>query len=609
MLDGKCPLIVLDNARDVDQVRPLLPGSPGSLVVVTSRSQLTSLVAMEGAVPLILDVLTDGEAHELLSRRLGPEAVAAEPQAAAELITSCARLPLALTITVGRAAIRPGLSLAAVAAELRDARSRLDALDAGDAATDLRAVLSWSYQQLSPLAARMFRLFGLHPGPDISRAAAVSLSGASDDDAGAALGELARAHMVAEHAPGRFTFHDLLRAYAVEQARSATDGAEGERALGRAVSHYLHTARGAAAKVNPQRYLPVPPPPQVGVTPEEIPDLERALGWLEAEHSVLLAVTGYAADAGMAPQGWMLPCMLADYFDNRGHWQDFETTQRSALAVARRSGDRDGEARACIELAIACVRLGKPEEAGPHLDCSLGLYRRLGDRASEARVHTTYAFKLEREEQYGDALGHTREALRLHRAVGNRTGQAFALNGVGWFLTMLGDHRQALRYCQEALGLHRELGDPRGESFTLDSLGHAYYQLGDYADALASYRNAVDLAVQTGSRYSEALSLTSLADTYYMTGDTVAARDAWLRALTIFDRLRNPDAEQVRAKLRDLDAAQGLPANARSLPADAQGLPAEMPSLRDMQWPLGPPGTPAPPEGAPGDGLAAGAPR
>ncbi|HYZ57606.1 MAG TPA: BTAD domain-containing putative transcriptional regulator [Streptosporangiaceae bacterium] len=595
MLDGQRVLVVLDNARDADQVRPLLPGSPGSLVVVTTRSQLTSLVAVEGAVPLSLDVLTDGEAHDVLSRRLGQEVVAAEPQAAAELIASCARLPLALTITVGRAAIRPALSLAALAAELRDARNRLDALDAGDAATDLRAVLSWSYQQLSPPAARMFRLLGMHPGPDISHAVAVSLGGVSDDDAGAALGELTRAHMVAEHAPGRFTFHDLLRAYAAERARQSGDDAERERALGRAVDHYLHTARAAAAQVNPQRQLPVPPAPQADVAPEEIRNQEQALRWFEAEHSVLLAVSGYAAEAGVMPHGWMLPCMLADYLDNLGRWQDFEDSQRSALAVARRFGDTDGEARACIELAIACIRQGKLEAAEPHLECSLGLYREIGDRASEARVHSTYAYKLEREERYGDALDHTQEALRLHREVGNRTGEAHALNGIGWYLTMAGHHRQALSYCREALALQRELGDPRGESATSHSLGHAYYQLGDYPKALASYRNAVDRAVQAGSRYTEAISLASLADTYYMTGEVAAARDAWLRALATFDQLRHPDAEQVRAKLHDLDAAQGPP--------------ADTPSPGDMQWPLGPPRTPVPPEGAPGDGLAAGAPH
>jgi hypothetical protein len=186
LLDGKRMLVVLDNARDVAQVRPLLPGSPGSLVVVTSRNELTGLVAAEGAVPLTLDVLSFDEAREMLMRRLGRDRVAAEPEAADEIIFSCARLPLAVGIAVGRAASRPKRPLTELAAELRDARGRLDALQAGDAVTNVRAVLSWSYDQLSEPAARMFRLLGVHPGPDISLSAAASLAGMARADAGAA---------------------------------------------------------------------------------------------------------------------------------------------------------------------------------------------------------------------------------------------------------------------------------------------------------------------------------------------------------------------------------------------------------------------------------------
>src|SRR6201995_3631540 len=212
LLNGKRLLIVLDNARDPDQVRPLLPGSPGSLVVVTSRSQLTGLVVAEGATPLTLDVLTEDEAHELLGRRLGPEGIASEPEAASELVSLCARLPLALGVAAGRAAIRPGFSLAALAAELRDTRNRLEMLDAGEGATAVRAVLSWSYEQLSPSAARMFGRLGLPPGPDVSLAAAASLAGVSRSEAGSALRELTRGHALAEHVPARFAFHHLLRA-------------------------------------------------------------------------------------------------------------------------------------------------------------------------------------------------------------------------------------------------------------------------------------------------------------------------------------------------------------------------------------------------------------
>ena len=223
-LAGTKTLIVLDNAGGPDQVRPLLPGAPGCLVIVTSRNQLAGLIAADGAQAIVLDVLTSGEAHHVLARRLGPDRVAAEPAAAGELARLCARLPLALAVTGARAAARPDFTLTTLAAELRDTRGRLDALTTGeDDATDVRAVFSWSYHQLSTPAARMFQLLGLHPGPDTTAAAAASLAGLDPGHARRLLRELTHAHLLTEHTPGRYTSHDLLRAYAAEQADANQD--------------------------------------------------------------------------------------------------------------------------------------------------------------------------------------------------------------------------------------------------------------------------------------------------------------------------------------------------------------------------------------------------
>src|SRR5450755_804820 len=207
-------LIVLDNARDEDQVRPLLPASPASLVLVTSRKQLTGLAAADGAQMLSLDILPHGEAAQLLTARIGKDRAAAEPGAVDEIAALCAHLPLALAIAAARAATRPRFPLTQLAAELRGAAGRLDALDAGDPAASVRAVFSWSYQQLGPATARMFRLLGLHPGPDISVPATASLAAVDERRARRLLGELARDFLITEHAPGRYAFHDLLRAYA-----------------------------------------------------------------------------------------------------------------------------------------------------------------------------------------------------------------------------------------------------------------------------------------------------------------------------------------------------------------------------------------------------------
>ncbi len=313
LLAGRRMLVVLDNAGDAAQARPLLPGDGGCLVVVTSRRQLTALAATDGARQVILDVLTGAEAHDLLAGRLGAGRVAAEPAAAEELAVLCARLPLALSIVAARASAGPGLPLATLAAGLRDARGRLDVLDGGEAAADARAVFSWSCKQLSPPAARMFRLLGLHPGPDATVAAAASLAGISPGQAGRAIAELTGACLLAEHAPGRYACHDLLRACAAEQVGAAEDPAERQAAVERAVDHYLHTAR-AADKLLYSARLPIPfADPRPGTQPEHLATHAQALAWFDAEHKVLLAATGLAARYGLDTQAWQLPWAMETF--------------------------------------------------------------------------------------------------------------------------------------------------------------------------------------------------------------------------------------------------------------------------------------------------------
>jgi hypothetical protein len=245
VLAGKRVLVVLDNARNAEQVRPLLPGSPGCLAVVTSRDQLAGLVATVGARPLALDLLTAADARELLVRRLGADRAAGEPAAVEAIVAACARLPLALTITAARAATGPGFPLAAVAAELHESGSALDPFGGGDLATDVRAVFSWSYHALSAGAARLFRLLGLHPGAGIPVAAAASLAGISPGPARTLLAELTRVHLLAEHVPGRYALHDLLRAYACELACAQDSESDRQAAVRRVLDHYLHTAHSA----------------------------------------------------------------------------------------------------------------------------------------------------------------------------------------------------------------------------------------------------------------------------------------------------------------------------------------------------------------------------
>ena len=312
-------LVVLDNARDADQVRPLLPGSADCLVLVTSRDQLSGLVAVHGAQSLTLDLLTPGEARDLLAHRLGAARVATQSEVVGELVELCARLPLALNITAARAGMRPDFPLAVFAAELRETRDRLAVLDAGDPATNVRAAFSWSYQTLSPAAARMFRLLGIHPGPDITTPAAASLTALDRDQARTALNELTHAHLLTEHTPGRYTFHDLLRAYATEQSHTHDTDEQRSQALHRALDHYIHTVRRADRLLNsPGGRAPLAvPEPEPGVTPETPADDQQAWNWFTAEYQVLLAAIARAAAHGLDARIYQLAETLPIFYRQR----------------------------------------------------------------------------------------------------------------------------------------------------------------------------------------------------------------------------------------------------------------------------------------------------
>jgi len=552
LLDDRRMLIVLDNARNGAQVRPLLPGAPGSLVVVTSRNEMTGLVAAEGAVPLTLDVLGDTEAHEMLARRLGQARVAAEPDAADEIITACARLPLALGIAIGRAAGRPKRPLTELAAELHDARGRLDALEADDAVTGVRAVLSWSYDQLSEPAARMFRLLGVHPGPDISLSAAASLAGMPRAGAGAALRELARTHMVAEYLPARFTFHDLLRAYAVDQAER-TDPEPERRAAGhRVLDHYLHTAMAASNRFSPFRSALPLAGPQPGVLPAEVTDKDQAMAWFDAEVPVLLALIGYAGAHGFDTHAWQVPWALGPFFNRRGRWQDYIASQRTALAAAQRLGDTLALAHAHYMLGHAHAQVREYEDADPNIRKALDMFRELGDRGNEAMVLHGLGGMLEKQERYQEALAVALDALRMLKAVGHWWTQASSENGVGWLYAQLGQYDRALTHCQRALSLHRDSGHRGGTADTLDSLGYVYLHLGDTAQAKAHYAKAIEAYREIAAPFGEGNSLAGLGDALLAEGDREAARAAWRDSVAILDRLPHPLADEVRAKLSDL---------------------------------------------------------
>jgi DNA-binding SARP family transcriptional activator/tetratricopeptide (TPR) repeat protein len=552
LLAGKRVLVVLDNARGVEQVRPLLPGGPGCLVVVTSRDQLTGLVATEGARPLTLELLSTAEARELIACRLGCERVAAEPDAVDDIVARCARLPLALAVAAARAATRPGFPLAVLAAELRDATGVLDVLRGGDGATDVRAVFALSYQALSPDAARLFRLLALDPGPDISTPAAASVAGVARvaaDGLRAPLAELTRAHLLTEHAPGRYTFHDLLRAYAAEQVGSLDPVGDRNAAMHRMLDHYLHTAHAAARLLDPYLEPISLAPRQPGVTVLAHATAEDAFRWFNAEHPAVLAAIHLAADAGFDTHTWQLAWTMTTYYLRRGCWHDQTLAQAAGLDAARRLNCREAEAHALYGLALGYARSGRLHDAQPRFSRALELFGALGDCANEASVHLRLGWLSSRLGRPAVALSRVLQALDLFRAAGNHAVRGRVLADIGWCHAQLGNYRRALVCCGQALAAIQEVGERNWEAGTWDSLGLAHRGLGNVEQATMCYRRALDMYRQLGDRYNEAGTLASLGDTYAAARDLDAARRTWQAALDIFDELNHPDAEVVRAKL------------------------------------------------------------
>lgn len=387
-LAGRRILMVLDNAQDAEQVRSLLPGAPGCLALITSRNRLTGLAAADGARLISLDVLADWEAHDLLVRKVGATRAGPELTAVRELVALCARLPLALSDVAARAASRPRLPLSRLATEMRDEPGRLDALETGEPATSVRMVFSWSRARLSQLAGRMFSLLGIHPGPDITVAAAASLSGLPLSQVHVALAELCDQHLITEYVPGRYMCHALLRTYAAEAANARGSVTDPRAAIHRVLDHYLHTASQASAALYPQSVQLTRSRPMPGVRPEEIGCPAQAARWFENERHVLLAAVDHAASEDYAPHAWELPHAVGPFFQGEEYWRKLTAAQQCALATADELGDLAGQVLAHYHLGVLTFRLGDGDGACQHLGEAI----ELAGNASNRRIQGLAAF-------------------------------------------------------------------------------------------------------------------------------------------------------------------------------------------------------------------------
>ena len=443
-----------------------------------------------------------------------------------------------------------------LAAELREARNRLDALDTGDDVS-VRAAFSWSYGELTGRAARLFRLLGLHPGPDISVPAAASLAGVPHDQVAPVLAELAGAHLVDEQLPGRFTCHDLLRSYAAELAREAETESDRHAAVSRLLDHCLHTAHAAALLLHPAREPITLGPRSADAMPEHLSSREDALAWFDVEHRVLLAAVTLASDLDLPVQAWQIAWTLANFLDRRGHWHDWRTAQQTALAAAWKAGDVLGQAHAHSLLGRAEVSFGRHDEAREHLSCALALFQYLDDRAACARAYLDLGWVADQQGRHSDATAPMRRALAMYRSIGHEVGEAHTLSNLGWHYAVRGDHQVAIACCREALMLHRAHGNVVVRAATLDTLGYIHHLLENYPQAIRYYQQAVSELVKLGARLRVARTLRRVADSHAASGNPGAAGDAWEQALTILESPGHPDADDVRSKLGDLRARSG----------------------------------------------------
>ncbi|MFI7117478.1 tetratricopeptide repeat protein [Amycolatopsis sp. NPDC049868] len=549
LVAGRRMLVVLDNCRDSGQVRPLLPGGTSCMVIVTSRSRLDGLVAREGARRLVLGLLTLEEARALLAARIGEERVAAEPEETDALIELCARLPLALSIAAARAAANAPVTLAGLVAELRDRRARLEEFDLGEVEVNLQAVFSWSYLALTPEASRLFRLIGLHPGPDIGAPAAAALGGASLRETRALLKQLVNAHLLEELEPGRYQFHDLLRAYARDRVSAEESRPDSERAVARMLDFYLHSAVAADRQLYPHREPIVLSPHDERVDPRQFRDYDEAMAWLTTEYPCLLAAADHAAEEELDRYTWQLSWSLATFMDRQVHWHDWIAITEKAIVAARRLNDRAGEARLRYNLGHAYAQRERNAEAYDQIEQALAVFQELGDQVCEAHAFHSMSWMLARQGRYAEGLVKGRQALEIHQTCRNRFGEAEALNTVGWLHGLVGDHEQNLTCCKAALTVLEGLGQRHSVAFTLDHIGDAYRNLGKAAEAMKYHRGAVELFHEVGMAFEEATAVAHLGDAAFAADDHAAALAAWQRGRTIFVQLERSEATTLAEKI------------------------------------------------------------
>ncbi|KAB1948552.1 tetratricopeptide repeat protein [Micromonospora sp. ALFpr18c] len=549
---GQRILILLDNVQDFTQVRPLLPNSAESLVLVTSRKPLVGLAALDGAYLLHLDPPDMPTARALLRRRIermpGRSAadVAAPGDALDEIIELCGRLPLALAILGGRLSARPRLSLAALASELRDGTQRLASFPGGRGVRDPRAAFGWSYRQLSPDAARLFRLFSAALSPGITAEACASLAGTPPLVVRALLAELADAALLDEDDRGRFTSHVLVKAYAQELFLAEESEADRRAAVTRLLQHYLHSSLHAMAVLRPKGSLAAPPPAGVGVVPERPGTFDEAVRWFDDNHEMLHEAVRVAGDLDSAIVPWQLALSMQSWLQRSGRFHDWQDVMRLSLRSARRTGDRVGEAHALRSLGCARHFFGAHQEARELLSDALKIFVDNDMPLEQAVVHLNLHRTYGELGQHESAIEHSERARALYRTVGVEDAEIWTAEARGRSLVLLGDTDQARECLEKALVLAEKTGRTTDEPEIRMSLARYFVEIGRPDDAVGQLDQAVRVAAETRNRIDVFQAEILLHDTRLSLDDEAGARRAWRNAHDTMDAMQNGGTPSMR---------------------------------------------------------------
>jgi tetratricopeptide (TPR) repeat protein/transcriptional regulator with XRE-family HTH domain len=551
VLAGKRVLMILDNAASTDQVRPLLPGTSGCLVLVTSRHRLSGLAARHGAGRITLSSLDPGSAVTLLTGMTGQQWTRRDPDACLDLARLCGFLPLGLRIAAERA--RTGSkSLTSLITDLIDERDRLDLLTTDDESTSVRAVFSWSYHALEPQAAKLFRLLGLHPGSDFSVLAAAALADTDARQARHVVGRLSGANLVEQSGPDRFHFHDLMRAYVAELAVTDEPAATRDAAIRRLVGWYLAAAVTADRQISPQRDRPGLDEVQADHQLPPLRSYREAVDWCDAELANLVAVVRLASAAGQHAIAWRLAWALVGYLDLRRPWDAWLTSHQIALESARKARDVLGEAAILTGLGLAYYYPRLFAEAEAYCHDAQRLWQELGDRREETGILNAIANIRMETRDLDEAIRLYLRVLTVYRAIGDRRGEGVALVNLAEAHCELGRFDKVLEYAPAALQAARRTRNQRVEVLSLCHLARAAAAIGDVTAAEEQFLHALELARKADDRHAEAWTLDYLGTALVQAGRYGEAALSWEGAAALFEKLHDPQATSLRSRLSSL---------------------------------------------------------